>query len=133
MAIGIGISPTGYWGDIYPYDVGSFYSDAIQPHIIGYFTVGGEAIDPYDGGAFSEEQLDILCSNLRSAVTQIQTFSTEWPFTNPEQLEQYYSACRAYHVHPHKPRDQALRTLTECIALAEKARELGQVLVFCGD
>jgi hypothetical protein len=133
MAVGIGRSPTGSWADVDRSDWSGFYSDAIQQYIIDYFTVDGEAVDPYDGAVFSGGQLDTLCSQLRVAITGIQAFPLDWPFEDSEQIERYYSACRAYDIFPHPPRDQALRTLRECITLATKARQLDQFLVFCGD
>jgi hypothetical protein len=133
MAVGIGRSPTGSWADVDRCDWSGFYSDSIQHYILHFFTVDGEAVDPYDGATFSGMQLDTLCSQLGVATDEIQAFPPDWPFTEPEQIERYYSACRAYDIFPHPPRDQALRTLKECIILAKKARQLNQFVVFCGD
>ena len=133
MAVGIGRSPTGSWADVDRSDWSGFYSDAIQQYIIDYFTVDGVAVDPYDGAVFSVGQLDTLCSQLSVAINEVQARPPDWPFEHSEQVERYYSACRAYDIFPHPPRDQALRTLRECITLATKARQLDQFLVFCGD
>jgi hypothetical protein len=133
MAVGIGISPSGSWADVDRSTWSCFYSDAIQDYILDLFSIDGVEVDPYDGADFSGPQLDTLVTQLTASADTIQGYSPDWPFTSSTQIDAYTRACSASGITPLAPRDQALRTIRETIALAQKARSLNHVLVFCGD
>ncbi|OAI56879.1 hypothetical protein AYO49_03395 [Verrucomicrobiaceae bacterium SCGC AG-212-N21] len=133
MSVGFGTSPTGSWTEVDRSDWSGFYSDAIQEYIIDFFTVDGVPVDPYDGAEFSGTQLDTLISQLRAAATSVASQPPGWPFTDEQQRARYFENCRIYVIEPLQPRDQALRTLREAIALASKAKARNEYLIFCGD
>jgi hypothetical protein len=135
MSVGFVVTQNGEWAPYYAgtHQWGSFYNDALQGYLLGYFTVNGVRVDPYDGGEFRGDQLDILLRQLESAVVEVSAKSPEWPFYDEKQRSRYYEVCRIYDIEPQPPRDQALRTLREAIKLARSARSANEALVFVGD
>lgn len=133
MSVGFGISPNGRWSSVDHDNCGRFANDALQQYLLDYFTVDDIPVDPYDGGEFRGAQLDTLVRQLESAVAEVGTQPSEWPFHDEQQQAKYYEECRIYEIEPLPPRDQALRTLRQAITLATKARQKNASLVFCGD
>jgi hypothetical protein len=133
MAVGFGTSLTGSWADVDQSDWSGFYSDSIQEFTIDFFAVDGTPVDPYDGAQFSGSQLETLIVQLESAIGLADAQPEDWPLTTPSAVERYFEACKTYAVSPLPPRDQAIRTFREAIALAQKAIRLNHFLVFCGD
>lgn len=133
MAVGFGTSPNGSWSSVDRTDWSGFYDDALQGHLLNYFTVDGVSVDPYDGATFCGPQLDTLITRLQMAAQSIATQPPEWPFADEEQRTRYFESCRQYQIDLLQPRDQALRILREAIALATKARNRNEFLTFCGD
>ena len=133
MAVSFGTSPTASSRDVDPSDRSSFYNDDLQEYLLGFFTVDGKRVDPYDGASFRRQQLDTLIDSLQTAAELVAAEPAEWPFTDEQQLTRYFESCRLYHIDPLKPRDQALRVVREAITLATKAKSRDEFLVFEGD
>ena len=133
MAVGFTIARGDEWQNTSLEDSGGFPHDGLQQYLLHYFTVDGEAVDPYDGASFSGAQLDVLVSQLERAVSEVSPQPLDWPFTKPELVASFHESCRIYGIEHLAPRDHALKTLNRAIELAHRARQRNESLEFIGD
>jgi len=133
MAVGFTVTRNHQWHNTTREDSGGFPHMGLQEFLLDYFTVWGEAVDPYDGASFSGDQLDQLIVQLQRAVTEITPQPPSWPFSTPEEVASFHVSCGIYGIERLEPRDHALKTMNRAIELARRARQRNETLLFIGD
>jgi hypothetical protein len=104
---------------------GCWFPDfAYQEYLLPFFDVGGEVIDPYDGGVYREEDLKRLRKRLECWRSVFESKPTSWTVTDSSSHDAKHLVLE---------RKIVLAIFEKTIRMIDIALSKGGVLVFRGD